>query len=228
VIVGDIKSLFQSYIDEPDGTFITNANLNTYLDAGYNEFRFRVSEYNPDFYSTQVVIAINGVDTYDLSSDAVPPELVTIVGSAPSVGTANAMIRLNSVRLTNAAGTTRGLIYKAVSGIRPLQANYQAWALIGTVLNLSESITESMSLSYVPVADINWDIGTGFVDTLGPFHDLIALYAYKQYAIRDNAINQAWQMQLSVREVDFRQYLSSPNYEANQYVNQDWSSYDNI
>jgi hypothetical protein len=85
-----------------------------------------------------------------------------------------------------------------------------------------------MSLSYVPVADINWDIGTGFVDTLGPFHDLIALYAYKQYAIRDNAINQAWQMQLSVREVDFRQYLSSPNYEANQYVNQDWSSYDNI
>ena len=63
----DVKALFQSYIDEPDGTFITSANINTYLDAGYNEFRLRVSEYNNDFYARQVVISVNGTDSYDLS-----------------------------------------------------------------------------------------------------------------------------------------------------------------
>ena len=136
---GEVKSLFQSYIDEPDGTFVTNANLNTYLDAGYNEFRFRVNEYNPDFYATSAVISVNGSDSYDLSSASGNP--VTLVGPAPSVGAANAMIRLNTVRISNAAGTERGAIYKAVSGIRSLPANFQSWALIGTVLTLSESQT---------------------------------------------------------------------------------------
>ena len=128
----DVKSLFQSYIDEPDGTFITSANLNTYLDAGYNEFRLRVSEYNNDFYARQVVISLTASDSYDLSSTGGNP--VTLIGPAPSVGTANAMIRLNSVRISNANGTERGAIYKAVSGLRGLQANYQSWAMVGTVL----------------------------------------------------------------------------------------------
>tara|TARA_A100001391_G_scaffold183371_1_gene150564 strand:+ start:500 stop:1180 length:681 start_codon:yes stop_codon:yes gene_type:complete len=222
----DVKALFQSYIDEPDGTFITSANINTYLDAGYNEFRLRVSEYNSDFYARQVVISTNGTDSYDLSSTSGNP--VTLIGPAPSVGTANAMIRLNSVRISNATGTERGAIYKAVSGIRGLQANYQSWAMIGTVLMFSESVTETFQLSYVAVADINWDAAGQYIDSLGPYHDLIALYAYKQYAIRDNAINQPLQAQLAIREKDFRDYLSSPNHETNQYVNQDWSSYDNV
>jgi hypothetical protein len=225
---GEVKSLFQAYIDEPDGTFITNANLNTYLDAGYNEFRYRVNEYNPDFYARQVLITYNGTDSYDLSSDTVPAAAVTLVGSAPSVGAANAMIRLNSVRISDAAGTRRGAIYKAVSGIRGLQATFESWTLIGSVLRLSESTTNTFEISYVPVADINWDVGATYIDSLGPFHDLIALYAYKQYAIRDNAVNPAWQMQLSMRESDFRHYLSGPNYETNQYVNQDWASYENV
>ena len=220
----EIKALFQAYIDEPDGTFVTNANLNSYLDAGYNEFRLRVNEYNPDFYARQVIITVNAANSYNLSSDAVPAEAVTLVGPAPSVGAANAMIRLNSVRATDAAGTQRGVIYRAVSGLRSLESNYQSWCLLGTTLTLSERLTQSFQLSYVPVADINWDAAAGFVDMLGPFHDVIALYAYKQYAIRDNALNQAWQMQMQIREADFKSYLSGPNYEANQYVNQDWYS----
>jgi hypothetical protein len=292
---GEVKSLFQSYIDEPDGTFITNANLNTYLAAGYNEFRFRVNEYNPDFYARQVIISLNASDTYDLSSTS--GNSVSIVGPAPIVSTTSgaaaagqpiivvastvgfylsqtitvnptgfgaqtttianinrstntitlavnlanamtagdsvvspvdAMIRLNSVRISNATGTTRGAIFKAVSGIRSLQANYQSWTLIDTKLMFSESQTETFEVSYAPVPSIDWDSATAFIDTLGPFHDLIALYAYKQYAIRDNALNPAWQMQSQMREVDFRHYLSGPNYETNQYVNQDWSSFDNV
>ena len=291
----DVKALFQSYIDEPDGTFVTSANLNTYLDAGYNEFRLRVSEYNNDFYARQVIISLVGADTYDLSSTSGNP--VSIIGPAPTVSTTSsaalagqpvivvastvgfylsqtitvnptgfgaqtttianinrstntitlavnlanamtagdsvvspvdAMIRLNSVRISNATGTTRGAIYKAVSGIRGLQANYQSWAMIGTSLMFSESNSETFQLSYVPVADINWDAAGQYIDSLGPYHDLIALYAYKQYAIRDTALNPAWKMQLDIRERDFRDYLSSPNHETNQYVNQDWSSYDNV
>ena len=96
------------------------------------------------------------------------------------------------------------------------------------MLMFSESVTETFQLSYVPVSDVNWDAAGQYVDSLGPYHDLIALYAYKQYAIRDNAINQPLANQLAVREKDFKDYLSSPNHETNQYVNQDWSSYDNV
>jgi hypothetical protein len=217
----EVKSLFRAYIDEPDATFVTDADLNTYLAAGYNEFRLRVNEYDPDFYAAQVIITPNNANFYDLADAANP---VVLLGPA---AIAAAMIRLNSVRRTDAAGTERGFILTAVNGLRALDANYQSWALIGTRLTFSERTSDTYQLSYVPISTVNWTTST-FIDSLSPFHDLIALYAYKQYAIRDNAINQAWQYQLSVREKDFRDYLSGFNYESNQYVSQDWYSFDNI
>ena len=217
----EVKSLFRAYIDEPDATFVTDADLNTYLAAGYNEFRLRVNNYDPDFYALQVLITPNNANFYDLADPANP---VVLLGAG---AIAAAMVRLNSVRSTDAAGTERGFILAAVNGLRALDANHQSWALIGTRLTFSERTSGTYQISYVPVSTVNWTTST-FIDSLSPFHDLIALYAYKQYAIRDNAINQAWQYQLGIRESDFKNYLSGFNYESNQYVSRDWSSFGNI
>tara|TARA_R110000822_G_scaffold6306_8_gene26802 strand:+ start:9514 stop:10182 length:669 start_codon:yes stop_codon:yes gene_type:complete len=217
-----VKGLFRAYIDEPDGTFVTSADINLYLDRGYDEFRLRVNNYDSDFYAVDIDISVTANNEYDLSSTGT--EAVTLVGPAPSVGASAAMIRLNMVRATSTSGSGRGFIYRAVSGMRALDSAYQSWAMQNTKLLLSEVTSGTLRLSYIPVASVGWDVAGEFIDSLGPFHDLIALYAYKQYAIRDNADNGPLRIQTEIRERDFKGYLSQHNHETNQYVNQVWNS----
>ena len=55
-----IVDLFKSYMDEPDSTFVTTADVSTYLNRGLAEFRQRIMEYKPDMFLRDVVITVNG------------------------------------------------------------------------------------------------------------------------------------------------------------------------
>jgi hypothetical protein len=289
-----IVDLFKSYMDEPDATFVTTADVSTYLDRGLSEFRQRSMEQRPDMFLRDVVITVNGATSYDLSSDSGNP--VTITGAAPIVTTtvtlaavaaqpiiivasttglyvgqpvtlsptgfadqttsiasmnvstntvvlaanlvnpmtagdavvavAAAMVSLNMVRMTNAAGTERGAIWRAVAGLRGLDTGYETWCLRGSVLTFSENVTHSFLLSYQVHQTVDWTSTSGYVGPFVMFHDLIALYAYKQYAIRDGALNEPLMFQLQVREKDFKEHMATVDYEASQYVNRVEASYD--
>ena len=116
-----------------------------------------------------------------------------------------------------------------VSNLRTLETDYECVALLGTVLNFSITISGTVLLTYVEEPDITWTSGgAAFIDNFGMFHDLIALYAYKQYAIRDAAANPVLLTQLEAREQHLRAHILSMRQEANQYVNRTDTSYDYI
>ena len=293
--VGQVFELFKQYCDEPDTTFLTNANAATYLAMGYNEFRTTVQQVSPQAFSTDVAITVDG-NSYDLSSTSGNP--VVLLGPAPLVTTTCSaalaaqpdivvasttglyigqsitvnptgfaaqtttiaslntstntvtlavnltnpmtandtvtaplapMVSLNNVRYTNTAGTTRGRMFRMVSNLRTLETDYESVSLINTVLTFSVTISGSLLLTYVPDPSITWASGsTTFIDNFGMFHDLIALYAYKQYAIRDAAANPIIFSQIKDREQRLQAHVLSMRQEGSQYVNRVETSYDYI
>jgi hypothetical protein len=50
---GQVYDLFRSLIDEPDQTFLTEAQAQTMLDLGYREFRQTVTDIDTEVYSTR-------------------------------------------------------------------------------------------------------------------------------------------------------------------------------
>ena len=226
--VGQVFQLFRQYCDAPDTTFLTDSDVVTYLNLGYNEYRTVIQQIDPQTFSKSVVITVNG-NSYDL--DSASANAVTLLGSAPKINGANTqpMIMLLNVRYTDATGGNRGRILKMVSNLRTLETDYECVALLGTVLNFSITISGTVLLTYVEEPDITWASGgTAFIDNFGMFHDLIALYAYKQYAIRAAAANPVLLTQLETREQHLRAHILSMRQEANQYVNRTDTSYDYI
>ena len=60
------------------------------------------------------------------------------------------------------------------------------------------------------------------------FHDIIALLAYKQYAIRDANVNQPLMMQLGMRLRELEAYMNRRNFEGVQYVKRTSDSYEDV
>ena len=228
--VGQVFELFKQYCDEPDTTFLTNTNAATYLRMGQNEYRTVIQQMDPQAFSTSVVITVSG-RTYDLNSDAVAPEAVTLLGSAPLINAVptQPMIMLLNTRYTDTAGTSRGRMFRMVSNLRTLETDYESVSLISTVLTFSITISGTVLLTYVAEPAVTWSsTSTAFIDNFGMFHDLIALYAYKQYAIRDAAANPIIFSQIKKREDQLRAHILSMRQEASQYVNRTEASYDYI
>ncbi|ANS05345.1 hypothetical protein [uncultured Mediterranean phage] len=225
----ELKSLFRQYVDEPDQTFMTSVNVEDYLRQGYREFRQLVMMHNPSVYSLSATVAVSG-DSYDLSSDAVPAEPVTILGSLPSTGR-RLMMLLSVIHTTETGDELRFL--KAATSRRALQSDPDSYFLDGSLLRFSErqgspalpgpppvpATTRAFEVSYVPESDVDWNAGT-YVDDLADWHDLIALYATRTYLIRDQGQNPMLLNQIMVRERDFIRYIQERDVDAPGYVNE--------
>ena len=188
---GEVFSLFKQYADEPDATWLTDADIQIYLDRGYEEFRRLVIQQDPYTYYSTVTLDYT-TDEYDLAD---PASAVRILGASVPA-TTKRLEYLTGVHATNDSGDI-------------------LWT--GKVL-----------VEYVPEADINWQAASDFIDDLTMFHDVIALLAYKQYAIRDGAINQPLMMQLATRIDNLMEYMVERNNNAGHYVNRVLNSYTSI
>ena len=220
--VSQIASLFRSYTDEPDATFLTDANVSTYLTQGYNQFRSFVSSIDPSIYTETADLVFNGTDSYNLSGGT-----VSLLGNVISVGK-NRLVQIQS--LVNVTGGVEGIgvIYEAVTSISALDQASNAYFLEGTTIRLDRNLTGTLRITYTPEQSPTlWSnvAATTFVDDLVMFHDMIALYAYAQYAIRDNAQNAPLIAQLTAREFALADYLSRRVFTGPQYVSETLSSY---
>jgi hypothetical protein len=210
VTTTEVFALFQQYADEPDATWLTDADIHSYLDRGYDEFRRIVVELDPNIYYATVTITFAG-DEYNLGGNT---SVVRILG--PSATTTRLEYLLGVHALNDSADIA--YTYEMVPNQRALRSVAQAAFLAGTTLKLSGSRTGDVLVEYVPASDINWEAAGAFVDDLTMFHDVIALLAYNQYAIRDGAINQPVQQQLASRVRDLTDYVVQRNGNASHYV----------
>ena len=92
--------------------------------------------------------------------------------------------------------------------------------MANTVLRFSSRLTGTYEVNYVPEVNLTWAGGGAdtFIDNLSPFHDLIALLAYRQYAIVNNAESEPILRQASTRMSEFREYLQARAYDGYDYI----------
>jgi hypothetical protein len=217
--VTGVSSLFRSYCDEPDTTFLTTPDVTQYLELGYNEFREYVSSVAPNTYAIEVTISPTGT-SYDLATGA-----VKLLGATP---TTTRMVSLLSVKSRSSSDDPNASIWSGVSSKRALQTASRGYYLENTTLYFSAQPTGALALYYIPESAVNWanTAGNEWIDDLVQFHDLIALMAYKQYAIRDGAVNEPLVQQMRQRMVALETHIARRNFEGPQYVSRTRFTYE--
>jgi len=209
---GEIKQLFRDFTDEADTTFITAANVELYCQIGYDQFRRKVSEYDPFFYTQTFTFDVSSGNV-NLSTQAPVEEAAVFLlgsGATPTAphGKMSQLIRVGSLTTGN---RLPDYWLEGASSEDELINTVRGYLLKGQILNFSEeSLSATVRVDYVPVQNIvgGWAAAAAFVDDLSEFHDLIALYAYGNYAIRDGAPNPTVDAQLLRREQSLISYLS--------------------
>ena len=151
MFVFEITNLFRQYCDEPDTTWLTAADVASYLLTGYNEFRWKVSDMAPHTYAVDVSIPAGGLLTYDLAD---PANTVRILGNNLSAGVQR-MMQLLQVR-TPASTLPNDLAWKSAQGLRDMQSTYRSYYLQGTTLYLSLAPSGNLTLTYIPENSVDW------------------------------------------------------------------------
>tara|TARA_R110000751_G_C13772242_1_gene480261 strand:+ start:1612 stop:2307 length:696 start_codon:yes stop_codon:yes gene_type:complete len=223
-----VINTFRTYIDEPDQTFVSNSLVTKMLQVGYNEFRNKVITYDPSTYTKTADYVLHSAMEIDLA--ALTPTGFTgpVVGPLAVTAGERLELLLSLYRPGEVTGTPL-VVYSPVQSISALQASMGSYYFADGLLMLSGRITATLRLAYVPDSDVSWDPAapSAYIDDLGLFHDLIALYAYKQYAISDAAINQPLLYQLEKREAALEEYLThrtvgGANYVSNVSSTEGW------
>lgn len=222
--VTQVYRLYRAYMDEPDQTFISDADAESFLAQGYEEFRSRVYSLDSSIYAIEQDIVVSG-PTYNLETGT-----VKILGPEAAL-TAPRM--LNMVSIYQISGTTSvptGELLSVGTPAALAASSSLVYYFRGNTLNFPWSVSQTLRMLYIPgyrPADagyVDWTLhaaaDTEHIDDMTQFHDLIALLAYKQYAILDNAINQPLYAQLETRLLDLRTYIEQRNFGGPQYVGQ--------
>jgi len=209
VNTNEVAVLFRAYTDESDATFLSDADVATFLNIAYKQFRQLVQRQDNFYFATRVQITLSNKRVYDLSSTG--PEAVTVLGPAPS---AEKMTRLLRVGTDDSTGNLTSGVY-----LRPCRSTVEvtnsifSYMLEGSKLYFSGDSNQKYNLEYVPEAPsvfttANIQSGAGAViDNLSDYHDLIALLAYRQYAIKDFQQNPVVEIQLAERRAELTEYL---------------------
>ncbi len=211
--VDELVSKFRQYIDEPDQTFVSDADVNTYLDDGYREFRNMVCDINPVIYNVTANITLSSAISHDLA--AVAPKLL----GSDAAASPGRLVRLNTIVKRNSDGRIVERL-EAVSNEQALDVVPCSYYLANTVLRFSSRLTGTYEVNYVPEVNLTWtgDSADTFIDNLSPFHDLIALLAYRQYAIIDGAESEPVLRQAATRMSEFKEYLQARAYDGYDYI----------
>ncbi|CAB4161881.1 hypothetical protein UFOVP777_9 [uncultured Caudovirales phage] len=203
--IHEIAQLFRGYADDPDQTFFSDADVAVALKLGYQEFRNIVFKAAPEVYET----------TYSANVAGTSLALAGILfGANPTKTRCLRITRVEMVSDLTANAAFQGLMDPASSRENLYSGWAQTrWLIQGTNLIFSASVARAIRINYLPDDTLNWAAGivsgsNVYVDDLTNFHDLVALLAYQQYAIRDFTDNPALVQQLRKRLADFAGFLS--------------------
>ncbi len=186
---GELRALFRSYADEPDTSFLSDDDVTLYLSIGYNRFRALVSATN-DFH-------------YAISLDAVPNSRdYTMAVEFDSLLSISRVSSNNSLAHEELVAVTRPEELYSDLGSRRIR-----YYLRGSRIRFSVEVTDQIRIMYIPRHSVDFSQAAATIDTLAPYHDIIALLGYSNYAVRDGEINQPLEMLSQQRVAELRAYL---------------------
>lgn len=230
--VTDVRALFDVFVDEPDTTFLTVAQRRTALASAYEKFRSQVMACEERAYATEVDIAITGTNEYDLGGAT---SAVRLLGPTPTV--TERLIKLHRVGLLDTQSPARIRVY--LPAARDLSDfaydedfgdtayNVPSYTFINSKLLLSHNITASLRLFYTAASAVDWTLDasgdTEYIDDFERFHNLIALYAARDYyTTRDAMVHQRLQQQIEIEETEMRRELGSGRFVELTGVKESW------
>jgi len=215
--VGEVYNLFQSLVDDTDETFLTSANTNTYLKAGYSDFREKVSSIDPNYFIERAYILVpNSKAEIDLTDGSIFSGGKPLLG-ATAVAQNTLMSRLVRVGAIDAAPDASGngdnLNYYLTPTSTALEVSQGQgdYCVNGQSMIVAYDFnTTSLRLEHIREPIINWtSVSTDYIDDLRAHHQLIAMYAAQYYAIRDGAFNEPLQAQMGRKERELEAYLTT-------------------
>ena len=205
--VGEVYNLFRSLVDEPDETFLSIADTQTYLHAGHLEYRATVTDIDPEVFSTRTWIAPTSSE-FELAGTI----FTSATAVAPPADAGERIIRLGAV---DSAASDQLAYYlvpcQSPIGVQNADGDY---CLSGTRLIFAANLTGTeLRVEYVRIPAItktDWiTTSVTFIDNLLNYHPLIALYAARYYSIRDGATNVNLVNQLNHKEQELKQFLAT-------------------
>jgi len=204
-MVADVAALFRRYMDEPDQTFVDDAQMAQWLSLAYDDFRAVVIDMAPYVYAQEHVVTLADARILDLTG--------VLLGSAAPAATR--LYQLVDIYRVNSATDTDNVVRRLVPSLN-LKSAYDGrsdYVLKGPVINFASEYSGVFRVDYVPDQDVDWVNGVlgvaVYIDDLNRFHDIIALTAYLQYAIVDSADNAQLLALLNRRERQLREYLEN-------------------
>lgn len=203
--VFEVATLFLSYVDEPDETFLSTAQAQLYLKLGYDAFRHLVVQYDPGTYEQLVQWQLGSAVEYDFALAANP---VRLLGNPVGGLTGPRLQTICELTLRYTSQMPYGMM--PMIGVKSLaeiaQGTLGTYLFTGTKLVFPYSMNGTMQMRYVGASAVDWT-KTGptddeKIDDLEQFHELIAIFAAQKYNIRDAAANaqlQATKAELTER-----------------------------
>ena len=212
----DVREMFKSYADESDRTFLTDAQITLYLKEGYNDFRRSVCAVDPFIYATEFLFTMPTSGILDLTTTT--PKL-----PGDAAGDAAAGFKLERLlRLARINDLTNNEVINyldAAPSESHLGINFQSYAFVQNKIITYATGTSTYRLEYVPYHNVDFSAASGFIDNLDNFHDMIPLYAYSRYAIRDGADNSQILQELGRKASDLAMFLETGrSREGSQYI----------
>lgn len=202
----DIATYFRAMTDDPDLTFINDAQLAVLLEIAYNEFRRLVCTIDQSFYE----IAYNGaapnanflsLDNLMLGAVPTQPRLEKITRVCATDGATPPTIRA----LFRPASSFESLVSGSTFGD-------QSYWLQNKVLRFNSVIQTPIQIQYIPASSFNWAAGIAaniYLDDVAvEFGDVIALLAMQSYKIKDFQEQPMQLQQLQKRLTDMKKYLA--------------------
>ena len=199
--VAALKSLFRAYADESDTSFLSTADVELYLELGYNRFRKMVNSVDEMRYATYSDIAITG-DSHDLTG-------VLLGEAAPAANRMQTLLSVNRMVNDKPAEAFSPVSRQAELyhyGRKRAGSTAPRYVLVGRSVMFDRDVNSTVRFTYIPYNNITWTADS-YVDDLEEFHDLIPMLGYYNYAIRDGVSNQALSVALAERKMELRESL---------------------
>ena len=218
----ELREVFRDFIDESDTTFFSDADVARYLSLGYDQFRSRVCEHDLSIYKVRTSFTPTTPEfdlaTQDITDSAGNPQRA--LGSAATAGFR--LYKIVRLYFQSSGSTFPGQFLKPVSSREQVYSpDYltSKFCLEGTEFIFAAQFGGTLTFEYVPYHNVDFAAAAAFIDDLGQFHDLIALYAARYYAIADVGVNNALERKIAFREKQLEDYLTSGRQAtANLYV----------
>lgn len=210
--------LFKQFCNEAQSSwFQRDSFVPVAMAGGYDQFRALVMGFTNAPYQISADIVFPTVTRYDLALAANP---VRILGKTPTAPTLDRLLTVWALNTSTGLPIAQLVPFKSQEDMLDnlpsfggqVVTNPGGYYFGGSVIELNTLYQGTLRLYYVPESSVDWtkNLSTDneFIDDFRLFHDLIPMYAYRKYAIRDGQTNAPLELELRDRIAAFKKYIN--------------------